>query len=321
LIFAVGICIVRLAMTLVKRNDTATRGAVGAVLALTLCAAPQILRAQTSTSPAAAVPATSAAPAATPATSAAPAQGAPTTTNPAVPAWAYPGSPGHPQVAPPADFHRASTNFDTPIGVFTGQSDIGSAVLPGSASYDAATKQYTINSAGYNVWYTRDEFRYLWKKMSGDASLAADISFPDPNGYGDRKAVLIIRQSLDDDSKEVLVALHGAGMIQLAQRAEQDVRVKDTEYRIGGRGRPGGTSPDSLVTVNAQRIGIEKHGDSFTLFVSLEGEPMHQFGPPLVLHIDAPYYVGIGFCSHLPDKSDTAVLSNVVLENAAGEVH
>jgi hypothetical protein len=157
--------------------------------------------------------------------------------------------------------------------------------------------------------------------MSGDVSLAADISFPDPNGYGDRKAVLIVRQDLDDDSKEVLVALHGAGMIQLAQRAEKDVRVKDMEFRIGRRGRPGGTSPDSLVTVNAQRIGIEKHGDSFTLFVSLEGEPMHQFGPPITLHIDAPFYVGIGFCSHLPNKSDTAVLSNVVLENAAGDVH
>ncbi len=55
----------------------------------------------------------------------------------------------------------------------------------------------------------RDEFRYLWKKMSGDVSLAADITFPDPNGYGDRKAVLIIRQDLDDDSKEAFVALHG----------------------------------------------------------------------------------------------------------------
>jgi hypothetical protein len=31
--------------------------------------------------------------------------------------------------------------------------------------------------------------------------------------------------------------------------------------------------------------------------------------------------VGIGFCSHLPDKPDTAVLSNVVLDNAAGKVH
>ncbi len=238
---------------------------------------------------------------------------------PAAPAWAQPGSPGHPQVAPPPDFHRPSRNFDTPIGIFAGQSDIGSALVPGSATYDNG--RYTINSAGYNVWYTRDEFRYLWKIMSGDVSLAADISFPDPKGYGDRKAVLVIRQSLDDDAKEVIVALHGAGMIQLAQRAEKGVRVKDMEYRVGGRGRPGGASPDSLVPVFAERIGIEKQGDFFALFVSLEGEPMHQFGPPITLHIDGPFYVGIGFCSHQPETSDTAVVSKVVLENSAGKVH
>ncbi len=238
----------------------------------------------------------------------------------AAPAWAQPGSATHAQVAPPADFHRPSRNFDTPVGVFEGQSDIGSALAPGSASYDARTKQYTINSAGYNVWYTRDEFRYLWKKVSGDVSIAADINFPDPNGYGDRKAVLVIRQDLDDDSKEAIAALHGLGMIHLAQRPEKDVRVTDLEFRVGGRGRPGGASPDSLVGVAAKRIGIEKHGDSFALFVSLEGEPMHQFGPSVNLHIDAPFYAGIGFCSHLPDKVDTAVLSNVVFENSAGKV-
>jgi hypothetical protein len=239
---------------------------------------------------------------------------------PSVPDWAQPGSATHQQVAPPADFHRATTTFATPIGIFEGQSDIGSAVVPGSASYDPATKAYTINSAGYNIWYMRDEFRYLWKKMSGDVSLAADISYPDPQGFDDRKAVLIIRQDLDDDSKEAIVALHGGGMIHLAQRPQKGARVKDMEYRIGGRGRPGGESPDSLVGVIAKRIGIEKRGDAFALFVSLEGEPMHQFGPPITLHFDAPFYVGIGFCSHLPDKSDTAVLSNVVLENAAGKV-
>jgi hypothetical protein len=240
---------------------------------------------------------------------------------PAAPPWAQPGSPTHVQVAPPPDFHRPSKNFDTPIGIFEGQSDIGSALVPGSASYDSGTGQYTINSAGYNVWYTRDEFRYLWKKMSGDVSLAADITFPDPKGYGDRKAVLVIRQNLDDDAKEAVVALHGAGMIQLALRAETNVRIKDTEYRVGGRGRPGGNTPDSLVPVFAKRVGIEKQGDSFALFVSLEGEPMHQFGPPITLHLDAPFYVGIGFCSHLPETSDTAVLGNVVLENSAGKVH
>jgi hypothetical protein len=246
------------------------------------------------------------------------AQTAQSAQTPQAPDWAQPGSTTHQQVAPPAEFHRQTTTFNTPIGIFEGQSDVGSALVPGSASYDAATGAYTIHSAGYNVWYTRDEFRYLWKKMSGDVSLAADIAFPDPKGYGDRKAVLVIRQSLDDDAKEVVVALHGAGMIQLAQRPEKDVRVKDMEYRIGGRGRPGGASPDSLVTVNAQRIGVEKRGDQFSLWVSLEGEPMHEFGPPIELHFDAPFYVGIGFCSHLPTTVDAAVLSKVVLENEAG---
>ena len=209
---------------------------------------------------------------------------------PQPPEWSLPGSATRQQVAPPADFRRASTNFDTPIGIFEGQSDIGSALVPGSASYDESTGAYTINSAGYNVWYTRDEFRYLWKKMSGDISLAADIAYPDANGFGDRKAVLVIRQDLDDDSKEAIVALHGLGMIQLAQRPEKGARVKDMEYRIGGRGsRPGGASPDSLVNVIAKRIGIEKRGDSFALFVSLEGEPMHQFGPPITLRLEEPF--------------------------------
>ena len=239
-----------------------------------------------------------------------------------VPDWALPQSSTHTQVSPPADFHRAARTINEPIGIFEGQSDIGAALIPGSSSYNAENNRYTITSAGYNIWYVRDEFRYLWKKMSGDVSLAADISFPDTSGFGDRKAVLVIRQSLDDDSKEAIVALHGAGMIHLAWRPEKGLRIKDMEYRIGSRGGiPGGSSPDDLVTNHAKRIGIEKHGDSYALFVSMDGEPMHQFGAPIQLKLSEPFYVGIGFCSHIPDKADTAMLSNVILENKAGEIH
>jgi hypothetical protein len=242
------------------------------------------------------------------------------TTPPAVPAWAQPGSATHTQVAPPTDFHRPTATFNTPIGIFDGQSDVGNAVLPGSATYDASTSAYTINSAGYNIWYSRDEFRFLWKKLSDDVTLAADVTFPNPKGYDDRKAVIIIRQSLDDDSKEVLAGLHGGGMLQFAQRPEKNVRIVDFEYRLGGRGRPGGASLDSFVNVAPKRIGLEKRGDSIALLVSVEGEPLHQFGPPIQLHFDGPFYVGIGFCSHVPDKVDTSILSNVTLENSAGKV-
>src|SRR5579863_7874042 len=239
----------------------------------------------------------------------------------AAPDWALPDSPTHKQVAPPPDFHRDPITYDKPIGMFDYQTDVGAALVPGDASYDAADNSYTITSAGCNIWYTRDEFRYLWKKMSGAVSLAATITFPDPNGFGDRKAALVIRQGLNDDAVEALVAQHGAGMVHLARRETQNTRIKDMEYRVGSRGGlAGGATPDSLVTLHASRIGIEKKGDVFQLWVSWQGEPMHPEGAPVTLHLQEPFYVGIGFTSHLPATLSSAKLSDVVLANRAGRV-
>jgi hypothetical protein len=239
---------------------------------------------------------------------------------PRVPDWAQPGSATHTQVAPPSDFHRPSTSYPGRIGLFEGQTDVGSAALPGSASFEDG--RYSIASAGYNIWYGRDEFRFLWRKLEGgDLSLAATIAFPDEGGYGDRKAVLIIRQSLDDNSPEVLAGLHGVGSVQMARRPEVGARIRDMEYVIGSRGDlPGGKSPDDLVPAKPRRLGLEKRGDDFQLYVSVAGEPLRPFGPPMHLHLDGPFYAGIGFCSHLPDKIDRADLTDIVFETAAGKV-
>jgi len=240
-------------------------------------------------------------------------------TNLTIPDWAYPGSKSHKQVAPPADFRRPSKTTATPIGIFDGQTDVGSAIIPGSASYDAGARQDTIHSAGYNVWYQRDEFQYLWKKLSGDVSLAGTVSFPDAGGYGDRKVVFIIRKDLDDDSVEVMTARHGAGLIHLAQRTTKGGQI-GTTFKIAAPRRSEGAAADTPFPVAPWRIGIEKKGDVFALFISENGGPMHQVGDTLTFHIDEPFYAGIGFASHTPDKSDTAVLSNVVLKNSAGKV-
>ena len=56
------------------------------------------------------------------------------------------------------------------------------------------------------------------------------------------------------------------------------------------------------------------------LRASLLGEPMHAWGPPITLPLDGPFYVGIGFCSHQPTTLDTALLSDVVIENRAGGI-
>ena len=231
-------------------------------------------------------------------------------TAPVVPDWALPGSATHKQVPPPKDFHRPSVTFDTPLGIFQGVTDVGGPLVAGSSAFDAGTKQYTITSAGYNIWYQRDEFRYVWKKMSGDVSFAADVAFPHPGGYNDRKMVLVIRQNLDDDSKEVMVAEHGTGMVHLGQRTDKGADMTDMEYTFGG----------ALAKVMPGRIGIEKRGDSEAIFISVKGEPPHQFGPAVQIHFDEPFYVGIGFTSHQAITPDTGVFSHVLLENAAGKV-
>ncbi len=232
------------------------------------------------------------------------------TSAPVVPDWALPGSATHKQVPPPAGFHRPARTVDAPLGIFDGQTDVGGALVEGSSAYDAASGQYTIRSAGYNIWYNRDEFRFLWKKMHGDVSVAADVSFPGAGEVGDRKVVLVIRQSLDDDAKEAVVAEHGTGMVHLAERDERDANMHDMQFRFGG----------SLAKTLPRRIGIEKRGDAITLYASLEGEPMHPLGPPIHLHFDAPFYVGIGFCPHLATTLDSGVFSNVLLEDSAGKM-
>jgi hypothetical protein len=211
------------------------------------------------------------------------------------------------------DVHHPSRNSDTPIGTFDGQSDIGSAQVEGGALYDRAANQYTIKSAGYNPTYTREEFRFLWKKMSGDVAIAADIAFPNGEGYDGRKAVLAIRQGLEDDSKEAIVGVYGTGRFSLSQRPHEGKARRDETFQVWGA--PPHARPDKRAVLMPRRMALEKHGDTFILYVSIEGEPMHPFGSPLILHLDQPFYVGIGFCSNMPDKSDTAIFSNVAAES------
>ena len=86
-------------------------------------------------------------------------------------------------------------------GLFESQSDVGSVMPPGTASFNAATNTYTLTAAGANTWYHVDNFHYLWKKSAGDMSLAAEVSFPpithDHTPDPHRKGILMFRQTLD----------------------------------------------------------------------------------------------------------------------------
>ena len=91
-------------------------------------------------------------------------------------------------------------------------------------------KNYTVTGSGNNMWMTGDEFQFAWKKMSGDISITANITFYGLGGNAHRKAVLMIRQSLDGDSVYVDAALHGNGLTALQYREEKG--ADDQRHRV-----------------------------------------------------------------------------------------
>src|SRR5205823_6546982 len=78
------------------------------------------------------------------------------------------------------------------------ETEVGSPARAGSLQYNAAaaSHSYRVSGGGANMWFTNDAFHFVWKKVSGDVSLAADVSFPGSAGNPHRKACLIVRQDL-----------------------------------------------------------------------------------------------------------------------------
>ncbi len=189
------------------------------------------------------------------------------------------------------------------LGIFKGQSDVGSVTPPGTLAHDSVKDVYTVTAAGANLWSTVDGFHFVWKKVSGDVSLTADVNFPvisgDPSPH--RKAVLMFRQTLDADGVYVDAAQHGSGMTALQYRGTKGATTQDIELNIG--------SP--------RRLRLEKRGDTITMFLSMGAEPLHQVGASIKLHLDEPFYSGIGVCSHNKDVVERATFANVELKTLA----
>ena len=115
------------------------------------------------------------------------------------------------------------------VGIFEAHGDVGTVLHAGSVAYDASKGSYTISGSGENMWAMADAFQFVWKKVSGDVTLTADIAFASSGGDPHKKAVVMIRQSLDADSAYADVAVHGVGLTSLQAREEKD--PADSKYR------------------------------------------------------------------------------------------
>ncbi len=187
------------------------------------------------------------------------------------------------------------------LGIFANQGSVGQTPPGSAAHYDAARAEYRITGGGANVWGTADAFYFVWKKASGDMTLTADVQWVGTSNAEHRKAMLMIRQSLDTGSAYADAVSHGNGLTSLQFRGTANEQTYQVITQVEG-------------TV---RLRIERKESRFTMYAGKPNEELKMVGPVEYVGLQDPVYVGLGVCSHEATTLETAIFSNVRMEQAA----
>jgi regulation of enolase protein 1 (concanavalin A-like superfamily) len=180
------------------------------------------------------------------------------------------------------------------LGIFDGHGDVGQPRIAGTADYDPVAHEYTLTAGGVNMWGQRDEFHFVWTRLTGDFVVLAAVEFVGAGVEPHRKAGVMVRPSLEDDAPYVDAALHGDGLTAL-------------QYR-----RVSGGASDHVVAAmrGADTIRFQRRGDHY-LFGASKGK-----GPVVTsefagVALGSTVYVGLFLCSHNPAVRETATVRDV----------
>jgi TolB protein len=192
----------------------------------------------------------------------------------------------------------------SPVGIFESHGDIGITPKAGSIEQGPEPGEYRVTGGGANIWADKDAFQFAWKRISGDVTITADVHFIGAGAVPHRKAVLMVRQDLTPSSAYADVALHGSGLTSLQFRPAAGAQTQELQSPLNG----------------PLRIRLVRRGDRFTMYAGKPGEELTQTGPQTV-ELKDPVYVGIGVCSHDAGVLETAVFSNVSIQQGPAEPH
>ncbi len=189
------------------------------------------------------------------------------------------------------------------IGIFDGSADVGHPKNAGSSKYDPAGQVYQMTGSGYNIWFNRDEFQFLYKKINGDFILTADFAFEGQEGNGHRKMGWMIRESLADDAASYNACTHGDGLTVLQWRPLKGAFMRDPQEEI--------FYPKKVIFKTLQ---LERVGKLITMRVANWGEPLQEVGSTEMFAMKDSVFAGLYICSHDSDKVESARMWNVRID-------
>jgi len=188
------------------------------------------------------------------------------------------------------------------IGIFDGNTDIGDPQTAGSAAYDEAAQTYTIKGAGYNIWFDRDEFHYLYKQLSGDFILTANFEFAKEDDNPRRMMGWMVRQSLEDNTSHISALVQGDGTTSLRWRALPGAFMRDPQDEI--------PAPKDDYSI----LQLERSGSTFTMRAAHPGEPLQVIGSREIEDMPNEVYAGLFVSSLNESVAEEVKVSNVRID-------
>lgn len=187
-------------------------------------------------------------------------------------------------------------------GFFQTSSDIGNPRLKGSAEYDKSSQEYLMKGGGYNIWFGRDEFHYLFNRIKGDFIFTANFEFRGEGKNAHRKTGIMIRESDEDNAAHVSATLHGDGLTVLQWRELKGALMRDPEDEI--------FAPKSNYTI----LQIERIGKKIIMRAAHPQEPLQVIGYHEMQSLKEEVLAGLFICSHDTGTIEEARIWNVRID-------
>lgn len=185
------------------------------------------------------------------------------------------------------------------IGIFENFQDIGNPELKGSATYDPSSESYTLTGSGYNIWFERDEFSYLFNTMEGDFTLTADFEWVGEGVDPHRKTGWMIRSSTDEGAMHCSAVSHGDGLTVLQWRVKPDAMMRDPEDEIFAKNS------------HYKTLELERKGTKIIFRAAKEGGEMEEIGMHDMPSLGGKVLAGLYINSHNPQVTETIKITHV----------
>ncbi|MDI6450386.1 LamG-like jellyroll fold domain-containing protein [Anaerobaca lacustris] len=158
-----------------------------------------------------------------------------------------------------------------------------------------------MNAIGNDIWDSADQFRYVYKNLSGNGSVTARVDTLDISPDIWVKAGVMIRQNAEAGAVNTFMAMTGTG---------GGGSTFQQRMTAGGASVSQHTYADGPFTA-PYWVRVTREGSTLRGYTSPDGENWTQRGDTITLAMTDPVLIGLALTSHNVNQATSAQFSNV----------